>query len=98
MSKSLISGYFFCFTCLISVNAVKRVGDQERLLVQNTIRVDHTKISDRKVYSQFEQEPNATLPLIGFPLKLQIYNMAKPHPDSVFQKWLHKKPKRERHL
>ncbi len=83
---------------LISCNAVKRVGEQERLLVQNTIRVDHTKISDRKVYSQLEQEPNATLPLIGFPLKLQIYNMAKPHPDSVFQKWLHKKPKRERHL
>lgn len=81
-----------------SCNMVKRVGDQEYLLTQNTIYVDSLKISDRKVYNQLEQEPNATLPLINFPLKLHIYNAAKPQPDSVFDSWLYKKPKREQRL
>lgn len=88
----LLTGIF------VSCNTIKRVGEGEHLLIRNTIQVDSAKVSDRRVYSQLEQEPNATLPLIGFPLKLQIYNTAKPHPDSVFQNWLYKKPKREKHL
>ncbi len=98
--RSLLAKILFILlaTAFISCNAVKRVKEGELLLVKNKIRVDSLKISERKVFSQLEQEPNGTLPLINFPLKLHLYNLAKPNPDSLFDSWLYRKPKREQHL
>lgn len=39
------------------------------------------------------QKPNNTF-LFGYPLKLQMYNLAKVNPDSSYQAWLLKKPHR----
>jgi len=33
--------------------------------------------------------------LLGYPLRLNLYNLAKKDPDSSYQAWLHKKAKRE---
>ncbi len=82
---------------LFSCNAVKRVDDGQYLLTENRIYLEGTKISKSKVYAQLEQRPNARLPLVGIPLRLYIYNAARPNPDSLFYHWLHKKPKREQH-
>ncbi len=68
------------------------------LLSQNTILVDSVKIKDAGVYSQLAQKPNPTIPLVGIPLGLYIYNLADPEPDSTYYKWLHKNPKREERL
>ncbi|MCZ4318095.1 BamA/TamA family outer membrane protein [Aequorivita viscosa] len=81
-----------------SCNAVKKVPDGEYLLTENTILVDSVKITDPGVYSQLAQKPNTTIPLIGVPLELHIYNLADPQPDSTYYKWLHKYPKREDRL
>lgn len=89
---------FILALLLFSCNAVKRVKDGEHLLTKNTIYVDSTKISKRNVYDQLYQEPNLKLPLVNFPLRLYIYNAARPNPDTVFYRWLHKNPKREKHL
>ena len=75
---------------------MKRVGEKEHLLTKNTIFVEGEEISTRQVYDQLEQQPNATLPLINFPLRLHIYNAAKPNPDSIFYDILYRKPKREK--
>ena len=83
---------------LISCDAVKRVADDELLLTENTIIVDGEEITDSGVNSQLYQKPNSKIPLIGSPLGLHIYNLADPHPDSTFTKWLHRKPKREERL
>src|SRR5699024_10160994 len=88
---------FLLVLLLISCNAVKKVKDGQYLLTQNTIYVDSSKIATDQVYAQLYQEPNTTLPLINLPLRLYIYNAAKPHSDSLFYQWLHKKPKREQH-
>lgn len=83
---------------LFSCNTTKRVGEGEYLLTKNTIYVDSVKTTNRSVHSQLYQQPNATLPLIRFPLRLFIYNAAKPDADSLFYDWLYKKPKREQRL
>lgn len=70
----------------------------EFLLTENTILVDSVKIKDAGVYSQLAQKPNPTIPLVGIPLGLHIYNLADPHPDSTYYKWLHKNPKRKERL
>lgn len=81
-----------------SCNAVKRVPDGKFLLTENTILVDSVKIKDAGVYSQLAQKPNTSIPLIGIPFGLHIYNLADPQPDSTYYRWLHKNPKREERL
>lgn len=78
-----------------SCNAVKRVADNKFLLTNNTIIVDGEEIKDAGVFSQLYQKPNPKIPLVKIPLGLHIYNLADPEPDSTFNKWLYKKPKRE---
>ncbi|HSJ12682.1 MAG TPA: BamA/TamA family outer membrane protein [Gillisia sp.] len=81
---------------LISCNAVKRVDNDELLLTKNTIFRDGEKINESRIYNQLYQEPNARL--LGIPIRLHIYNIAKPDPDSVFLRWVQKKPGREQRL
>ncbi|WP_100802155.1 BamA/TamA family outer membrane protein [Ulvibacter sp. MAR_2010_11] len=81
---------------LLSCDAVKRVADDKFLLTDNTIIVDSVKSKDTKVYSQLAQKPNTKV--LGIPIGIHIYNLADPQPDSTFQKWLHKNPKREERL
>ena len=83
---------------IFSCNAVKRVPDDKYLLTENTILVDSVKVKDAGVYSQLAQKPNPSSPLLGFPLGLHIYNLADPEPDSTFNRWLHKKPNRDKNL
>ncbi|WP_121667744.1 translocation and assembly module lipoprotein TamL [Mesonia aquimarina] len=83
---------------ILGCNAVKRVDENEHLLTENSIYQDGEKISTKEIYGQLSQRPNIELPLIGVPLRLHIYNTAKPEPDSSFYNWLYKKPKREERL
>lgn len=72
--------------------------DGKFLLTENTILVDSVETKDAGVYSQLVQKPNTSIPLIGLPFGLYIYNLADPQPDSTYYKWLHKNPKREERL
>lgn len=81
---------------MVSCNAVKHLDDGEYLLTKNMIEVDYEPINDFKVYSQLKQKPNPKA--LGIPFGLHIYNLADPKPDSTFQKWLTKRPKREERL
>ena len=64
---SLFLGLIILFQ---SCDAVKRVGENEFLLTENTIIVDGEEISDEGVNSQLLQKPNTTIPLIKLPLGL----------------------------
>jgi len=90
-----ISLFLGLMTLLVSCNTVKRVADDKFLLTKNTIVVDGEEIKDEGVFSQLYQKPNPKTPLVGIPMGLHIYNLADPQPDSTFNKWLYKKPKRE---
>ncbi len=77
-------------------NTLKKVADDELLLTKNAIYADNEKISDESIKSLIVQKPNSNL--LGYPLRLNLYNLAKENPDSSFQNWLHRKEKREKRL
>jgi len=79
-----------------SCNPVKRVKDNQHLLTKNNILVNDERISTRQIYNQLYQEPNVKL--LSFPLRLHIYNLADPTPDTSFTHWLDKKEKRRARL
>ncbi len=81
---------------ITSCNALKRVEENELLLVGNTIIADSAKVTDENINSLIAQKPNSTL--LGYPLRLNLYNLAKKNPDSTYQAWLNKKEKREERL
>ncbi|MEL6812153.1 MAG: BamA/TamA family outer membrane protein [Bacteroidota bacterium] len=81
-----------------SCNAVKHLKEKELLLTKNTIVVDGEEVQNSEVYSLLAQKPNPKIPILGTPLGLHIYNIAEKNPDSTFQAWLKRKPKREQRL
>src|SRR5690606_11364040 len=93
-----ISLFIVLLGVFFSCNAVKRVPDGQYLLTESTIYADSVKVKEAGIHSQLAQKPNPTIPLIGFPLGLHIYNLADPQPDSTYKRWLHKKPNREKTL
>lgn len=81
---------------LASCNAVKKVPEDEFLLTENSIFADSTKVTDPAIKSLLAQRPNSTI--LGYPFRLNLYNLAKDNPDSLYQDWLHRKPKRQQRL
>jgi len=82
---------------LVACNSTKRVADDEFLLTKNDIETGVDSISSGKLRPYLELKPNSKF-LLGIPLKLYIYNTARPYPDSTFVDWLTKKPKRQQRL
>ena len=81
---------------IVSCNAVKNVPEGEYLLSKNKIAVDSIENKDAKIKSLLFQHPNKRI--LTIPFSLHIYNLANAQPDSTFQKWLYKKPKREKRM
>lgn len=70
---------------LCSCDVMKRVGKDQHLLVDNSILVDGKKINTETTNSLIYQKPNGRLPLLGTPLRLHIYNLARPNIDSIIK-------------
>ncbi len=81
---------------IYSCNTLKRVEPQEQLLTDFQVVVDSQEIRDPEVRDLVLQRPNAKI--LGIPLRLHMYNLAKKDPDSSYQAWLYKKEKREERL
>ncbi|HUH26461.1 MAG TPA: hypothetical protein VLY87_07525, partial [Flavobacterium sp.] len=62
----------------------------------NEIIVNSKKESREVVTNQLYQKPNSRL--LGYHLRLHLFNMAKVNPDSSYQAWLDHHPKNERLL
>ena len=73
-------------------NAVKRVPDGKLLLTKNRITVDGEAEKSDEIESLIYQQPNTRL--LGMPLGLHIYNLAKPKHDSIYQANLLANPKK----
>lgn len=74
----------------------RKLKDDEFLVTNQTIKSDDTLIKNNGLYRQLSQQVNTKL--VGFPLKLQIYNLAQPQPEKEFIDWVAKKKKREKRL
>lgn len=83
-------------TFISSCDAVKKVPENQHLLEKNTILVDEVPVKEEGAVAQLYQEPNKSL--LGFKLRLHLYNMAQENTDSLYQAWLDRKPNRYRNL
>lgn len=71
-------------------NAVKRVPDGKNLLIKNNILVNGKSTNDENAANQMYQKPNGTL--LGYKLRLNLYNLANLNPDSTYQAKFKKNP------
>ncbi|WP_282134297.1 BamA/TamA family outer membrane protein [Seonamhaeicola maritimus] len=94
LSKILV---FLLFAeCLTGCEATKRVAEDEYLLTDNTILVNGKKESSEAINNLLAQNPNRKI--LGIPLRLHVYNLARENRDSLFEVWLDKKPNRRERL
>lgn len=64
-------------------NTVKRVPDGKQLLTKNEIQENGKKINTEEVVLQLYQKPNSSI--LGYRLRLNLFNLANPNPDSTYQ-------------
>lgn len=64
-------------------NTVKRVPDGKQLLTKNKIVTNGKTVKDDAVINQLYQKPNSSI--LGYRLRLNLYNLAKSNPDSSYQ-------------
>ena len=94
--KNVKIGLLSIVVLLSSCNTLRRVGENELLLSKNNIYADQQIVKNQDIESLIIQEPNSKL--LGYPLRLNIYNLAKVDPDSSYNAWLARKDKREERL
>ncbi|MFT7334855.1 MAG: outer membrane protein assembly factor BamA [Porticoccaceae bacterium] len=79
-----IAAFILITTLILACSAEKRVPDGKQLLMQNQITVNAKATKEEYVFNQLYQKPNSTL-LLGFRLRLNLYNLANLNPDSTYQ-------------
>ncbi len=84
-------------TFFTSCSVMKHLEKQQVFLKKNAITINGEISTNEAVYSIIKPKPNKLF-LGAIPLRLNIYNLSSKSPDTAFNKWLHKKPKREQHL
>ena len=73
-----------------SCDAVKRVPDNEYLLSDNTVKINDKVDNTETINNLLYQKPNRKL--LGVPLRLYLYNAARPNIDSILQAKLYDNP------
>lgn len=70
----------------------KRVPEGKKLLTKNEVIVNEKAINEEEVINQLYQKPNSSI--LGYRLRLNLYNLAKPNPDSSYQAKFANNPKK----
>ena len=71
---------------LVSCNVVKRVKDNEHLLIENKIEVDGKLVTNERINNIPLQKPNTGMNgIISLPFRLYLYNLARPNIDSILK-------------
>ena len=76
----------------MSCNVVKRVGEDEHLLTKTSVTVNDKNTSSENINNLIYQRANNKL--LGFPLRLHIYNLARPNIDSILNEKIYNNPKK----
>ncbi|MGB5417282.1 BamA/TamA family outer membrane protein [Algibacter sp.] len=93
--KNQLSNIFIIIllaSTLYSCNAVKRVPNNEHLLDKTSIIINEEKNNTEILNNLLYQRPNRRI--LGFPLRLHMYNLARPNIDSIFEAKIYNKPKK----
>ena len=82
--------------CFYKCSSTKNIAPSQSVLVREVFLKNGTLLK-RDLSKQLSVSPPNTK-AFGIPIKLHIYNLAKENPDSLFNDWLNKKPKRNERL
>ncbi len=96
LSLTKISFITLIITLFTSCNAIKRIKKDDYLLTANTVEVNDKKNKTETVTNLLYQKPNGKL--LGFPLRLHIYNLARPNIDSIVEAQMNANPKKKERL
>ena len=88
--------FLFLLGCFTSCDTVKRVADNEHLLTDTNVYVNDKKDNSETINNIPQQKPNSKI--LGFPLRLHIYNTARPNIDSIIYNNINKSEKHKRRL
>lgn len=83
-----ISLFILIAIIIVACNTTKRVPEYKRLLTKTDIVVNDEKNKDEEVINQLYQKPNTSI--LGYRLRLNLYNIAKPKADSSYHAYLDK--------
>jgi outer membrane protein assembly factor BamA len=83
---------------IVSCDAVKRVPEENYLLSKNSIFVNEKKENSETINNLLYQKPNSKIIGLGIPLRLHIYNLARPNIDSILNANLDKRPNKRNNL
>ncbi|RTY82793.1 outer membrane protein assembly factor [Flavobacterium sp. GSP27] len=78
-----ITAFIVIAILICACDAVKRVPDGKLLLTKNEIEANGKSIKEETIFNQLYQKPNSTL--LGYRLRLNLYNLANLNPDSTYQ-------------
>ncbi|MCO6148144.1 BamA/TamA family outer membrane protein [Flavobacterium sp. NRK1] len=81
---------------LYSCSLVKRVPEGKHLLEKVDITVNGEKKNEDALKDLLYQQPNSDL--LGYHLRLHMYNLATPNADSSYHAWLDRKPGRHERM
>jgi outer membrane protein assembly factor BamA len=85
-----ISLFILIGVLLSACNTVKRVPPGRHLLTKNEITVNGDRTKEDAVTGQLYQKPNSSI--LGYKLRLNLFNLAKVNPDSAYRARFIKKP------
>lgn len=91
-SLTKISLFILIGVIVVGCNTTKRVPDGKNLLTKNNIYVDGKKNKVEDVFNQLYQKQNSSI--LGYRLRLNIYNLAKEKTDSIYRAKFANNPKK----
>ena len=79
-------------TLISACNVVKKVPEGKYLLTKNEILINDKKNGQEEVVAQIMQQPNSSI--LGYRLRLNMFNLANENPDSIFRAKYTKDPEK----
>jgi outer membrane protein assembly factor BamA len=73
-------------------NSLKRVPSGKYLLTKNEIKIDGKKVNQEEIENLLYQKPNTKI--LGYPFRLNLFNLARKNPDSAYNAKFIKNPKK----
>lgn len=79
-----------------SCDTTRRVAKNERLLTKNEFLIDGKKTKSEELENLMVKKPNSSL--LGYRLRLNLYSLANPNPDSTFKAKFVNKPNKYKRM
>lgn len=82
-NSAKIATFILIGIIISACNTIKRVPEGKQLLTKNEVLVNNKLVKTENVVDQLYQKPNSSI--LGYRLRLNLFNLANPNPDSTYQ-------------